>query len=277
MWRFVPCLLIGFLAATASFAQVQGPQPYLQESWFSAADNSPDANRFGVGGTVKVQLAIDTQGQISDCTITTSSGFDFLDRHVCQIVMRKARFTAAKDASGKAVPSKFDYAMSLQPTQQASWVSDGVVSAEFVIDAEGRPTDCVANIQGEVSDLMKTLLCNVFARMPAQIIAGLEGRPAKGPYQIGILMAFSRDKATNIRRVEVPAGWRRISLLTALKSTNANGKLVNCDVVEQRGSLAPLPQLCGASAAYQIRPKTDVSGRAIAGDLWESIQFSVKE
>lgn len=63
----------------------------------------PAALRAGAEGRVSVRLTIDTNGRVSDCVVTGSSGNNDLDETTCSIFKRKVRYTPAKDQNGNPV------------------------------------------------------------------------------------------------------------------------------------------------------------------------------
>ena len=48
-----------------------------------------------------------TDGRVSDCSITASSGSTALDTETCNILRRRARFTPAKDQAGNPITDSF--------------------------------------------------------------------------------------------------------------------------------------------------------------------------
>lgn len=57
------------------------------------------------GSTTGFDLTIDQMGRTVRCEITRPSGSAKLDTLICELVMKRARFLPARDASGKTVPS----------------------------------------------------------------------------------------------------------------------------------------------------------------------------
>jgi TonB family protein len=86
-------------APPAKSARAMGSLPQL----FSTDDYPAAALRNGETGTVAVKLAIDRNGRVSQCLIDKSSGSSSLDLTTCGILQRRARFTPATDANGRAV------------------------------------------------------------------------------------------------------------------------------------------------------------------------------
>ena len=60
-----------------------------------------------MAGTARFNLAIDTRGKVTGCTITRSTGHAPLDAATCELVTRRARFDAARDGTGKPVASNY--------------------------------------------------------------------------------------------------------------------------------------------------------------------------
>jgi TonB family protein len=85
-------------------AQSSGPSKGDLRTLFSADDYPIEAQRNGEEGTVRAELAIDRQGRVSGCTIVNGSGHVSLDNATCRILQSRARFTPARDASGRPVP-----------------------------------------------------------------------------------------------------------------------------------------------------------------------------
>jgi protein TonB len=66
-------------------------------------DYPAEAMRRNEQGSVTAQLAIDTEGRVTKCTIAVSSGSASLDSTTCRILARRARFSPAVDASGRPI------------------------------------------------------------------------------------------------------------------------------------------------------------------------------
>ena len=68
-------------------------------------EDYPDAaRRAGEEGRVSIRVGIGTDGSVSSCSVTASSGHERLDRKSCQVAERRWRFTPATE-DGVAVPS----------------------------------------------------------------------------------------------------------------------------------------------------------------------------
>jgi protein TonB len=72
-------------------------------SLFSTDDYPASALRNEEQGTTAVRLSVGTDGRVTDCSITSSSGSGSLDSATCNILRRRARFTPAKDQAGNPI------------------------------------------------------------------------------------------------------------------------------------------------------------------------------
>jgi protein TonB len=65
------------------------------------------ALRAGHEGTVRFELTIGTDGRVTGCRITESSGYSDLDRATCRLMEKRARFQPARDANGNPVEDTY--------------------------------------------------------------------------------------------------------------------------------------------------------------------------
>jgi TonB family protein len=70
-------------------------------------DYPAEAAAAGASGTVVVRVSVDAAGKPSKCDWIARSGSEPLDRVTCKILMERARFHPAINASGKPAPSYF--------------------------------------------------------------------------------------------------------------------------------------------------------------------------
>jgi TonB family protein len=101
-------LLLPLLVLTAAPANAAPPgpsralSPFLPQV-FTSGDYPAEALRAGEQGTVAFQLEVGADGRVAACTVTSSSGSASLDTTTCRLLRERARFTPARDSSGKAV------------------------------------------------------------------------------------------------------------------------------------------------------------------------------
>ncbi len=69
-----------------------------------ASDYPRAAMRAGAEGTVRVRYVVGTDGRVSGCRVTRSSGHPELDATTCRLIEQRFRYRPARDASGRPVP-----------------------------------------------------------------------------------------------------------------------------------------------------------------------------
>ncbi|WP_210358696.1 TonB family protein [Sphingomonas beigongshangi] len=130
-----------------------------QGSWFPPDAYPAEARRRGEEGRVSVVLAIDAQGRVAGCTVTTSSGSEILDEQTCALARRNARFLPARQ-DGVAVGATYrmrgvrwalDPAASqrMEVGQAPRFLVDQVI--EVVVTPEGAVSGCKVVRQGTPS------------------------------------------------------------------------------------------------------------------------------
>lgn len=76
-------------------------------NWVTPDDYPSRALREERSGTTGFRLAVDTNGRVTDCQITSSSGHGDLDAEACKMLTRRARFRPAEDTEGNPMPGSF--------------------------------------------------------------------------------------------------------------------------------------------------------------------------
>ncbi|MDH7639703.1 energy transducer TonB [Sphingomonas oryzagri] len=82
--------------------------------WVTSDDYPPGALRNNEAGVTGFKLDVGPDGRVTNCTVTSSSGFPDLDQTACRLLPRRARFTPAKDASGNGIASTYSNNMRWQ-------------------------------------------------------------------------------------------------------------------------------------------------------------------
>ena len=72
-------------------------------SYFSTDDYPSAALRAEEEGRASFRLEVGTNGRVTNCTITSSSGSRSLDDATCRILRSRARYTPAKDQNGNPI------------------------------------------------------------------------------------------------------------------------------------------------------------------------------
>src|SRR3546814_12523039 len=65
-------------------------------SWATNADYPSSALRNEEEGTTGFRVTVGTNGRVTDCSVTSSSGSSTLDAATCRLINRRARFTPAE-------------------------------------------------------------------------------------------------------------------------------------------------------------------------------------
>ncbi|WP_300397640.1 energy transducer TonB [uncultured Sphingobium sp.] len=76
-------------------------------SWLSDSDYPSRAQREERSGTAGFKLEIGTDGRVTNCTVTSSTGHADLDEATCRLIPRRARFKPAKDSNGNPVTDTY--------------------------------------------------------------------------------------------------------------------------------------------------------------------------
>lgn len=95
-------IIVGLLVAVAAGST---PRPLNASSWVSIRDYPAESLTEHAQGTVGVQLAIDSEGYVSGCTVSSSSGFRSLDTATCSLIFMRGRFSPAHDAADQPTAS----------------------------------------------------------------------------------------------------------------------------------------------------------------------------
>ena len=75
--------------------------------WITNDDYRPSWINRGMEGVASFTLNVDTNGRVSNCAITGSTGHSQLDTATCRLLTSRARFTPARDSSGAIVAGTY--------------------------------------------------------------------------------------------------------------------------------------------------------------------------
>jgi len=85
-------------------AAAQAAPPPQKSKSFVTYDNYPaEALRNHWEGVVVADLTISPEGRVAACKVIQSSGHQVLDDATCDLMIRRAIFTPARDSNGKPV------------------------------------------------------------------------------------------------------------------------------------------------------------------------------
>jgi len=80
-------------------------------NWFVDGDYPESAVRRGKQGVVRIKATVRTDGTLSDCKVVESSGDEALDSTTCDLAVRRARFTPARDAESNPIEASYSLKM----------------------------------------------------------------------------------------------------------------------------------------------------------------------
>ena len=117
------------------------PQPRGRpQAWLTDDDYPGGALLRREFGAVKFRLAVDAQGKPTACSVTGSSGYSTLDDKVCEMLLRRAVFTPARDGAGKDTPGDYNGTF--------TWVLPGGTRAPSPVAARASaPLDLTVGLQ----------------------------------------------------------------------------------------------------------------------------------
>ncbi|GAB5347973.1 energy transducer TonB [Alteriqipengyuania sp. 357] len=99
---------------TPSFDPVAARPSNSPGSWVTQSDYRSAWISRDYEGTVGFRLKVGASGKVENCAITRSNGISALDQATCQLVERRARFSPAQNADGRAVAGSYNGAVRWQ-------------------------------------------------------------------------------------------------------------------------------------------------------------------
>ncbi|MEM6475677.1 MAG: TonB family protein [Pseudomonadota bacterium] len=102
-------------------------------------------------GLVRFDIAVDVEGEATDCTITESSGHATLDAKTCEIVMERAKFDAGLAAEDE--PEAGIYSGRHNWRKREPEVPAMAMTFRYLQGADGITTDCeMLRLEGDVPE-----------------------------------------------------------------------------------------------------------------------------
>ncbi|HAU22142.1 MAG TPA: hypothetical protein DCS24_06025, partial [Erythrobacter sp.] len=96
---------------TSAFQAIQPAQATPRNDpggWVTDADYRSRWIREERFGTASFRLEVGSNGRVSDCLITRSTGHTTLDRATCALITKRARFKPATNSSGKGIAGIYE-------------------------------------------------------------------------------------------------------------------------------------------------------------------------
>jgi TonB family protein len=157
-----------FAPAPPDYRGKSEPRPDKSwEDWVTNADYPLDAWRKREEGRVQYDIAVDAQGKAAGCTITYSTATPTLEAETCRLLLERARFAPAEDASGTPRASVWP-GETVWQAREPQFSVPMIVTVAFTVDERGQQRDCRIV---ERSD-----------KLPPDIERNLERRPCPTSY-----------------------------------------------------------------------------------------------
>lgn len=178
--------IIGSLLAGAVVATT----PATPLPWFSLDDYPVKAFEREWQGVTTFAVIVAPDGRVADCQVTKSSGYDMLDRQACWVAVKRARFSPAYGADGRASFGVYrsqvvwarpdrrpDMQRDLGPdleisvNQLPAGTSQPVaVKVAYVVDSSGSPSSCtpLPDSRSQPSQLVDLACQALFQQLPRQ-------------------------------------------------------------------------------------------------------------
>lgn len=125
-----------------------------------AADYPPASWVAGEEGTVQYELAVDANGNVTDCDIIESAGHEELDAITCEIAFERGKFTPAIDESGSPVAGVHSD-LQIWRKREPEFQGPSTIHVQYTVTAEGEVADCeTIELSGEIGNRMRRTLEN---------------------------------------------------------------------------------------------------------------------
>ncbi|QYU68703.1 energy transducer TonB [Leptolyngbya sp. 15MV] len=133
--------------AQDSDSQARQPMPATNPGdWVSSDDYPAWALRSDVEGVVRFTLTVDTEGRITGCDVTGSSGVPDLDKLACDKVTERGAFIPALDDDGRPVAGTWSSAVRwVIPENRVQAVPSPMrIVIYTIVEPDGSISDCNA-------------------------------------------------------------------------------------------------------------------------------------
>jgi TonB family protein len=104
-------LLLEHWGHSREMQAAQSSYPSLRGLSFRVTDYPGSAIRRGAVGVVEVLLKVGVDGKPLNCKVIRSSGHNDLDSRTCEIVLKRGRFSPARDRNGQSMASPYFFSV----------------------------------------------------------------------------------------------------------------------------------------------------------------------
>ena len=175
------------LFASLMLQSVIAAAPSTPLPWFNMDDYPMKAFEREWRGTTKFEVTVAQDGKPVGCTVTSSSGYEELDKHTCFIALHRARFTSARGPDGAPVHGIYRSQVAWhRPDQERLQGEPGpdlevtvaalpsgaqeppAVKVAYFVDAAGNPSACTVlpDSRAQPKPLLDAACTELFGKLP---------------------------------------------------------------------------------------------------------------
>lgn len=239
------------LAMQPATANANPPKPIQPESWFTVADNLPEATRLGLEGNVTAALNVSETGKVTACNIDKSSGHALLDEHSCKLLLTRARLQPATDDEGNPTAGVYLHPIRWNLITHTNWAANGIITAEASY-SPARESDktCYPEIQGQMSQDMLQMACFILINQ-AKTVFEESGHSNAPPIKVGFALAVSPIGNEPRSSTSPFPDMSEISKSHAKVTVNAKGERTDCAMIQTNGPSRLIFPICTQLSAFR--------------------------
>ncbi|WP_426185483.1 energy transducer TonB [Rhizorhabdus sp. FW153] len=244
LWSTLACADIAIAGPAKGRATPLTPEGSPGE-WVMPEDYPIPALRFGMTGTTAFELGVDATGKPVSCEITESSGFDLLDQSACKALLAKARFSPARDRTGKARAGSYRNRVRWATPGAAAVISEIWTSMLLTVDQTGHPTSCkFVIIFPAAGDGLDGKPCGTREAIPFELGLAIRGSYSGPSAEIEMQNADIFTPELRDRLLAPRSGYQQRALNIYRFTVGTDGRIKTCNYVEQRGDAGLVTDYC---------------------------------
>lgn len=239
-------------------------QPIDRAGWISSEDYPSEALIREEQGTVTFVVEVDAEGRPGDCVTSDDSGSDALEAATCSLIRERARFKPARDAKGRAVPSRYTSRIAWKLPDGPAKFAAGMTITKVELAPSGAILGCTTETEGDELALMMAYKCEWLqdGRLPG---LGAEEQPA--PRFVRLVTSLSL--AGQPFAIDKSSEWgSRVARTGATFEIDADGSIKNCHPIGPSGESSPH---CDFFEKFPLRYALPPGSTARSGSLEMSV------
>ena len=149
--------------------------------WATAKDYPNAALRAEIEGVVRFQLAVDSKGKVTGCSVRETSGSAELDAKTCELMLDRARFVLASDESGKSAAGTWSSSVRWEiPLAKPIMAASGAPKRNMIFEEGGGARWCRVRPRTPEERALKA--CTMVCSQPFDAsLSGSVDAPEVGP------------------------------------------------------------------------------------------------